>query len=207
MTAGAATMYQSMSALGFAKESSYRGPVDLSGAPPGASVLILGAGLAGLVAAYELRRAGYKVRVLEYNQRAGGRSWTLRGGDEYTELGGFKQRCEFDPGLYINPGPWRLPYHHYGMLDYAKRFSVPLEPFNGLNFNAYLHSQNNFGGKPPRFGGDPRRQRNAARVAAKLGPARQGFPLRCLATRELVARLRQGPRRRPERRTGRLHSD
>ena len=151
MTAGAATMYQSMSALGFAKESSYRGPVDLSGAPPGASVLILGAGLAGLVAAYELRRAGYKVRVLEYNQRAGGRSWTLRGGDEYTELGGFKQRCEFDPGLYINPGPWRLPYHHYGMLDYAKRFSVPLEPFNGLNFNAYLHSQSNFGGKPQRF--------------------------------------------------------
>ena len=151
MAAGAATMYQSMSALGFANESPYSGPVDLSGAPRGASVLILGAGMAGLVAAYELRRAGYKVKVLEYNQRAGGRSWTLRGGDEYTELGGFKQRCEFDQGLYINPGPWRLPYHHYGMLDYAKRFNVPLEPFNGINFNAYLHSQSAFGGKPQRF--------------------------------------------------------
>ena len=39
-----------------------------------------GAGMAGLVAAYELRRAGYTVKVLEYNHRAGGRSWTLRGG-------------------------------------------------------------------------------------------------------------------------------
>ena len=149
--AGASVMYQSMSALGLAAESPYKGPVDLAGAKRGTSVIVLGAGLAGLVAAYELRNAGYEVTVLEYNHRAGGRSWTLRGGDEYTELGGFKQRCEFDPGLYINPGPWRLPYHHFGMLDYAKRLNVPLEAFNGLNFNAYLHSQNAFGGKPQRF--------------------------------------------------------
>ncbi|MEP6484791.1 MAG: flavin monoamine oxidase family protein [Rudaea sp.] len=151
MSAGAAMMYQSMAALGATQESSYRGPVALSGAPRGTSILILGAGMAGLVAAYELKQAGYNVKVLEYNQRAGGRSWTLRGGDEYTELGGFKQRCEFDPGLYINPGPWRLPYHHYGMLDYAKRLNVPLEAFNGLNFNAYLHSSRAFGGKPQRY--------------------------------------------------------
>ena len=48
----------------------------LDGDPRGASVLILGAGLAGMTAAYELRRAGYKVQVLEYNARAGGRNWT-----------------------------------------------------------------------------------------------------------------------------------
>src|ERR1700709_1402167 len=111
MSAGAAMLYQSMTALGAAHESPYPGRVALSGAPRGTSILILGAGMAGLVAAYELRQAGYKVKVLEYNQRAGGRSWTLRGGDEYTELGGFKQKCEFDPGLYINPGPGRWPYH------------------------------------------------------------------------------------------------
>ena len=149
--AGAAVLYQSMSALGFAGESAYSGPIDLSGAPRGASVLVLGAGLAGLVAAYELHRAGYKVTVLEYNHRAGGRAWTLRGGDEYTELGGFRQRCEFDQGLYLNPGPWRIPYHHHAMLDYAKRFKVPLEPFTQVNFNAYVHSQRAFGGKPQRF--------------------------------------------------------
>jgi monoamine oxidase len=150
-SAGAAMLYQSMSALGFAGESTYTGPIDLSGAPHGASVLVLGAGLAGLVAAYELHRAGYKVTVLEYNQRAGGRAWTLRGGDEYTELGGFRQRCEFDTGLYFNPGPWRIPFHHHAMLDYARRLNVPLEPFPQLNVNAYLHSRDAFDGKPQRF--------------------------------------------------------
>ena len=56
-------------------------------------VLILGAGMAGMTAAYELQKAGYKVQVLEYNNRAGGRSWTVRGGDTYTELGGATQHC------------------------------------------------------------------------------------------------------------------
>lgn len=144
-------MYQSMSALGHAKESVYAGPITLGAAPPNTDVLILGAGMAGLVAAHELQRAGYRVKVLEYNDRIGGRAWTLRGGDEYTELGGFRQRCEFDAGLYLNPGPWRIPYHHHAMLDYAKRFNVPLEPFAQINFNAYLHSQDAFAGKPQRF--------------------------------------------------------
>jgi monoamine oxidase len=92
-TAGASSaMYQAMSSLGFAAESSYQGPIDLQGA----SVVVLGAGMAGMTAVYELRNAGYKVQVLEYNARAGGRNWTLRGGDRYTELGGLTQRCEFD---------------------------------------------------------------------------------------------------------------
>src|SRR5262249_9518725 len=116
-----------------------------------AKVLVLGAGLAGLVSAYELQRAGYDVTVLEYNQRAGGRSWTLRGGDEYTELGGARQRCGFDPGLYFNPGPWRIPYHHHALLAYGRRVTAPLEPFTQLNVNAYLHAHAAFGGKPQRF--------------------------------------------------------
>jgi monoamine oxidase len=151
VTAGSAAMYQAMSALGFAEASPYQGQVDLSGAPPGASVLILGAGMAGMSAAYELRNAGYKVQVLEYNARAGGRNWTLRGGDSYTELGGATQHCEFDRDLYINPGPWRIPYHHQGMMHYAKVLGVPLEPFFQVNYNAYLHSPKAFGGKPQRF--------------------------------------------------------
>src|SRR5580700_7578559 len=87
MTAGSTAMYQAMHSLGFAAESPFQGPKQLSAAPKGASVLVLGAGMAGLVAAYELRNAGYRVQVLEYNARAGGRNWTLRGGDRYTELG------------------------------------------------------------------------------------------------------------------------
>lgn len=145
-------MYQAMTSLGFAQGSSYAGPVDLSGAPKGASVLILGAGVAGMTAAYELRKAGYKVQVLEYGARPGGRCWTLRGGDTYTELGGARQHCEFDKGLYINPGPWRIPYHHQNVLHYCREFGVALEPFVQVNYNAYLHSASAFDGKPQRFG-------------------------------------------------------
>ncbi len=151
VTAGSAAMYQAMDSLGLAADSPYKGPIDLKGAPRGASVLILGAGVAGMTAALELRDAGYKVQVLEYNARAGGRNWSLRGGDVYTELGGATQTCEFDKGLYINPGPWRIPYHHQGILSYAKRLGVPLEPFFQVNYNAYLHNSKAFGGKPQRY--------------------------------------------------------
>jgi monoamine oxidase len=149
--AGGAAMYQAMSTLGFAEESTYRGAIRLEGAAKGTSVLILGAGIAGMLAAYELRNAGYQVQILEYNQRAGGRCWSLRGGDEYTELGGFKQRCEFDKDLYLNPGPWRIPYHHHAILDYCKRLGVALEPFIQVNYNAYVHAPNAYGGKPQRY--------------------------------------------------------
>jgi monoamine oxidase len=91
------------------------------------------------------------VQVLEYNDRAGGRNWSLRGGDSYTELGGLTQQCRFDKDLYINPGPWRIPYHHRGMLSYCRRLGVPLEPFLQVNYNAYLHSSRAFGGKPQRY--------------------------------------------------------
>src|ERR1700719_2828954 len=149
--AGSAAMYHAMTSLGFASESPYQGPIRLEGDPKGASVLILGAGLAGMTAALELRKAGYQVQVLEFNSRAGGRNWTLRGGDSFTELGGFTQTCEFEQGLYINPGPWRIPYHHRALLDYCKRLGVTLEPFIQLNHNALLHATKAFGGQPQRI--------------------------------------------------------
>lgn len=151
MTAGGAMMYQAMSSLGMAAESNFKGPLQLDGDPKGASVLILGAGLAGMSAAFELRKAGYRVQLLEYNDRPGGRNWTLRGGDRYTELGGATQHCRFDEGLYLNPGPWRIPHHHKAVLSYCKQFGVALEAFNQVNYNALLHSQTGFGSKPQRF--------------------------------------------------------
>jgi len=148
---GSAAMYHAMTSLGFASDSPYKGPIKLDGDPKGASVLILGAGLAGMTAALELRKAGYNVRILEFNSRAGGRNWTLRGGDSFTELGGMRQTCEFEQGLYINPGPWRIPYHHRAILDYCKRLGVALEPFIQLNHNAFLHAAGAFGGVPQRI--------------------------------------------------------
>src|SRR3954465_1021608 len=144
---GSAAMYHAMTSLGFASDSGYKGPIRLEGDPKGASVLILGAGLAGMSAALELRKAGYKVEVLEFNGRPGGRNWTLRGGDRFTELGGISQTCEFEQGLYINPGPWRIPYHHHAVLDYCKRLGVALEPLIQQNHTALLQAHKNLGGK------------------------------------------------------------
>jgi monoamine oxidase len=148
---GSAAMYHAMTSLGFASDSRYTGPIKLEGDPRGASVLVLGAGLAGLTAALELRKAGYSVRILEFNSRAGGRNWTLRGADSFTELGGQRQVCGFEQGLYFNPGPWRIPYHHRAILDYCKRLGVALEPFIQLNHNAYLHAAGAFAGAPQRI--------------------------------------------------------
>jgi monoamine oxidase len=151
VAAGSVAMYQAMTRLGHAKGTDFAGPPALTGAKPGTTVLVLGAGLAGMLAAYELRRAGYSVRILEYQNRSGGRNYTLRGGDTLTELGGYTQKVGFSAGNYINPGPWRIPYHHQAILHYCKQFGVALEPFIEVNHNAYLHSSNAFNGAPVRY--------------------------------------------------------
>jgi monoamine oxidase len=151
MVGGAAALYQAMTTMGHAAETQFHGPPDLSGARKGATVIVLGAGLAGMLAAFELSKAGYTVRILEYQARAGGRNWSLYGGDTYTELGGATQKVGFAPGNYLNPGPWRIPYHHRTLLHYCKAFGVALEPFIQFNHNAFVHSKDAFGGKPVRY--------------------------------------------------------
>ncbi|MBU0554748.1 MAG: flavin monoamine oxidase family protein [Alphaproteobacteria bacterium] len=148
---GAIAMYQAMTAFGHAAETQFTGPPKLSGAPKGAKVLVLGAGLAGMLAAYELRKAGYAVQILEYQNRPGGRNYSIRGGDKVVEVGGATQTCEFQPGNYVNPGPWRIPHHHRTLLHYTKAFGVELEPFIQLNHNAWVHNSKAFGGKPQRY--------------------------------------------------------
>lgn len=151
MAGGASVLYSAMTAMGHAAESQFHGPPKLSGARAGASVVVLGAGLAGMLAAYELAKAGYGVRILEYQDRSGGRNWSLYGGDTYTELGGATQKVGFAAGNYLNPGPWRIPHHHRTLLHYTKAFGVKLEPFIQFNHAAFVHNAAAFGGKPQRF--------------------------------------------------------
>jgi monoamine oxidase len=109
----------------------------------GRSVVILGGGIAGLVSAYELKRAGYRVTVLEARDRIGGRAWTIHGGDRIVQNGRPDQIASFSPGQYFNPGPARIPSSHRVILGYARRFGVQLEPFININRNAGW----DFGGK------------------------------------------------------------
>jgi monoamine oxidase len=102
----------------------------------GKSVVILGAGIAGLVSAYELSRAGYKVTVLEARDRIGGRVWTIRGGDRIIQTGRADQHAAFDPGLYFNAGAARIPTTHRVILGYARKFGVPMETFVNVNRSA-----------------------------------------------------------------------
>ena len=104
-----------------------------TGSGNGKSVVVLGAGISGLVAAYELRRAGYAVTVLEARDRIGGRVWTVRGGDRIDHNGRPGQVAAFAPGLYFNAGAARIPSSHEAMLGYARRLGVPMEVFVNSN--------------------------------------------------------------------------
>lgn len=94
-----------------------------------ARVVVLGAGVSGLVVGYELGKLGYDYRILEARDRVGGLCWSVRRGAEHTEINGERQTCTFDEGLYVNVGPWRIPYTHAGVLNYCKELGVPMQVF------------------------------------------------------------------------------
>jgi monoamine oxidase len=89
---------------------------------PAKKVLVLGAGMAGLVAAYELTQLGHEVTVLEARTRPGGRVHTLRE--------------PFSDGHYAEEGAARIPDEHDLTLKYVKTFELPLEPFYPSRLNA-----------------------------------------------------------------------
>lgn len=77
-------------------------------------IVIIGAGMAGLVAGYELSQLRHDITILEAQNRAGGRVQTLRD--------------PFSDGLYAEAGAARIPDDHDLTLKYVKLLGVPLEP-------------------------------------------------------------------------------
>jgi monoamine oxidase len=142
---GTGFLLASMKAWGMDIASTRNAPPALQGSGKGKTVIILGAGLAGMTSAYELSKLGYTCKVIEARDFAGGRCQTARRGKVLEELGGQKQVCEFDPGQYINMGPWRIPYNHYSTLHYTSEFGVPLELFNNANDAAYVYKEHGQG--------------------------------------------------------------
>ena len=90
-----------------------------------ARVIVLGAGMAGLVAAYELLRAGHEPVLLEARPRVGGRVYTLRD--------------PFAHGLHAEVGAMRIPTAHELTLAYVKSFNLATLPFTMGNPKAYYH--------------------------------------------------------------------
>ena len=153
LTAGSAAAFQAARGLGLINDAHGEDRPDI--APLGGAarrrVVILGAGISGLTAAYELSRKGYDCTVLEASHRAGGRNLTLRHGSLIDEIGN-PQTCQFDPDpdLYLNVGPARIPGNHTTLLDYCRELDVKLAPFINLNRNAWIQDDAAFGGKPVR---------------------------------------------------------
>ncbi|MQA91687.1 MAG: NAD(P)-binding protein [Gemmatimonas sp.] len=135
---GSSLVFGAMEAWGMTGPSAGRRP-QLSGRAGDARVIVLGAGISGLVAGYELQRLGYDFRVLEARDRVGGVNHTIRRGTEVTELSGEQQRSEFDEGLYFNCGPWRIPHSHTGLMDYCRELAVPLQIFINETDASYLY--------------------------------------------------------------------
>ncbi|MFO1412699.1 MAG: flavin monoamine oxidase family protein [Burkholderiales bacterium] len=94
-------------------------------AGPRRRVIVVGAGMAGLVAASALLRAGHDPLVLEAQQRVGGRIYTLRE--------------PFAPGLYAEAGAMRIPRSHRLTLAYVRQFGLPTVDFTMNNPEGYCH--------------------------------------------------------------------
>jgi monoamine oxidase len=114
----------------------------------GKSVVILGAGIAGMVAAWELKKAGYTCTILEARNRAGGRNWTIRKGNRVEMTDGTTETCQFAEGHYFNAGPARLPSQHQTILGYCREFGVPLEVEVNSSRSALLQCDSLNAGKP-----------------------------------------------------------
>lgn len=148
--AGSAAAYRTMEALGMVAASAKTPELNLPvGSGKGKRVVVLGAGIAGLVAAWELAQAGWDCVVLEAADRVGGRNLTARGGDILHE-GSLRQEVCFDREnhLYANLGPARIPHHHRALLGYCKAFGIELEVFTNDNRAAVFHDSQGFAGKP-----------------------------------------------------------
>ncbi|MCU4988016.1 flavin monoamine oxidase family protein [Bacillus cereus] len=91
-------------------------------------IIIVGAGISGLVAASLLKEAGHKVTILEANNRIGGRIYTIRE--------------PFSRGLYFNAGPMRIPDTHKLTLAYIRKFKLPLNLFINKTASDIIYTNN-----------------------------------------------------------------
>ena len=101
-----------LAAAGISLAAANFSPAQVSAKPR--KIIIIGAGLAGLAAGYELAKAGHEVKILEAQSRVGGRILTVR---------------DFPENLYADVGAGRIPREHELTHKYVRLFDLPLTPF------------------------------------------------------------------------------
>jgi len=135
---GASAVLTALDGWGIGFASAAQAPPDLAGGSDGTRVLILGAGLSGMTAAYELGLRGYDCQVLEARSYAGGRCQSARAGFTIEDVDGSTRTCAFDEGQYFNHGAWRLPSYHHAVFHYVRKFGIPMEIMVQDNDQGYL---------------------------------------------------------------------
>jgi monoamine oxidase len=146
---GYSATFGTMQALGLLPMKAEK-PVEMRVAPgagKGTKLVVVGAGVAGLVTAYEAKKLGYDVTLLEANGRPGGRVWTGRNGDVVEFADGAKQTIEWTKGLYQNMGAGRLPSIHGTTLGYVRQFKIPIEVEVNTSRSTLLQNDRINGGK------------------------------------------------------------
>ena len=128
-----------------------------------ARVVVAGAGLAGLAAAYELVKRGHHVTVVEARDRPGGRVHTLRG--------------QFADGLHVEAGAVYVPDTHFHTVGYARELGVALAPAGG-RARGGVGERYFVGGRSVTV-----RPGGRARWPVPLAPAEEGMPPQLLLAR------------------------
>ena len=170
MVGGSAAVYGALQGWNLAHASS-KTPPKISTEGNGKKIVILGAGLAGMIIALEMSKKGYDCQILEAQSYIGGRCQSARKGHVIHEVEGEKQVCNFTHDQYFNYGPWRIPAQHHPTLHYCHTLGVKLEPLINKSPMGYYMSEKIDGplkNKPLRQGEvDVDRMGNFAELLAK----------------------------------------